>query len=1560
MITVGRPGLQEAVVASNCDPPPSGIVAWWPGEGNATDTIGTNNAVLDGGVTYAPGEVGQAFSFAGTSGYVFVPASSELNVGLGGGLTVEGWIETPTTNVSQIIVEWQSALVAGGVHMQTGTGSGGDTSAGALYANLMDTGGGSHMIWSSPGVLVANQFQHIALTYDETSGLGTLYVNGTLVAQSSLGVFTPQTSNDFYLGMRLGGLLQYTGLMDEISVYDRALAANEIAAIYLAGSAGKCFIPTPPYITVQPASQTNVVGGTTTFSIAASGTPPLSYQWSFNGTNILNATNTTLMLADLQWINAGSYSVLVTNPYGATNSALATLAVNPAPPCDPPPSGLVSWWAAEGNALDSVSTNNGTLVGAVGYTSAEVGQGFVLDGFQEMVTVGNPPALQLQNFTIESWIQRVSTSEVHVGGGNGIIFGYGYGGYALYLDQDGTPVLTQIDIGNTQPPVSITDTNFHHLAVTKSGSTIFFYVDGVPYSAPDYNPTFVFSTVAAIGGRGDDLDNSFLGVIDETSVYNRPLTSNEIASIYLAGSAGKCFIPTPPYITVQPASQTNVVGGTTTFSVAASGTPPLSYQWSFNGTNILNTTNTTLMLVDLQWTNAGNYSVLVTNLYGATNSALATLAVNPAPPCDPAPSGLVAWWAAEGNVLDSIGTNSGVLQGGASYAVGEVGQAFLLDGASGDVFVPASSELNVGLGGGFTVEGWLNSPTTTAQQIIVEWQNTASLAFGVHMQTGTGSGGYSSPGALYANVVDTGGGYHMVWSGPGVLVANQFQHIALTYDQTSGVGTLYVNGSVVAQSSMGVFTPQTSNDFYLGTRLSGSLNYAGLLDEISVFDRALSTNEILAIYNAGSTGKCPEPPTIIQPPTNQAAAAGSTALFSVTASGSSPLNYQWRLNGTNLPAATNNVLTLTNLALSEAGIYDVEITNFEGSVTSLPAMLEVQLLLVEVNGQPDLGMANATSPATISLLGGYPGGYLFYTLDGTAPSTSSTLYTGPFALTNRATVNVLCTSADFSQSETNQPVTVVIIPTYGLQTSTVGNGTLSANPAVGPYSSNSVVTLTATPALHWAFGHWGGDASGNQNPLAITMNSPHAVQAVFVQDAFPLTLTTPGGGSVTANGATIPAGTYYATGNVVTLLATPVNGWVFLGWQGSISSTNNPLSLAISQTNTLQAMFGTVVGTNATGGEIVLSEPNPVPYGTILDISAVPNSGNYFVNWTGSGNGTADPYRLSVTSANPSFDAVFAPLPAGKYSLTTMVNGNGYITVTPQTGDYSPGATVYLYAYANSGAYFFGWTQGAAGTASPLMVVINSNKVIQASFGAGSSVTIAPTNETVLAGSNTVLNASAMGVAPLAYRWWNSFGPIIGATASAYTNYNTQPTNAGPYWVVVSNSFGSVTSSVANVTVIGAPVITNQPAPLTVTVGHAASFVVGATGWPAVAYQWRLNGGAMAGATNAGLTFSNAFPDGAGLYAVAVTNVYGCVTSVPARLTVLPLDISLPAGLFNGRFQFTFDTAAGLNYEVQYSTNLMDWHPWLDEYGSGQPFTLSDPDTGDSTRRFYRVVLTPP
>ena len=78
--------------------------------------------------------------------------------------------------------------------------------------------------------------------------------------------------------------------------------------------------------------------------------------------------------------------------------------------CTPPPSDLVSWWRGESNALDQVSGNNGSLVGNATYAADEVGIGFTFNGAGDAVQIGNPPDLQLQNFTIEGWIQRASTT----------------------------------------------------------------------------------------------------------------------------------------------------------------------------------------------------------------------------------------------------------------------------------------------------------------------------------------------------------------------------------------------------------------------------------------------------------------------------------------------------------------------------------------------------------------------------------------------------------------------------------------------------------------------------------------------------------------------------------------------------------------------------------------------------------------------------------------------------------------------------------------------------------------------------------------------------------------------------------------------------------------------------------------------------------------------------------------------------------------------------------------------------------------------------------------------
>ena len=108
-------------------------------------------------------------------------------------------------------------------------------------------------------------------------------------------------------------------------IYNRALTTNEVQAIYNAGSTGKCH--QAPTIVVQPAGLAVTEGSSATFTVTADGTPPLGYQWRQGGTNLAGATGSALMLANVQFANASSYSVLVTNAFGSMLSSDATLTV---------------------------------------------------------------------------------------------------------------------------------------------------------------------------------------------------------------------------------------------------------------------------------------------------------------------------------------------------------------------------------------------------------------------------------------------------------------------------------------------------------------------------------------------------------------------------------------------------------------------------------------------------------------------------------------------------------------------------------------------------------------------------------------------------------------------------------------------------------------------------------------------------------------------------------------------------------------------------------------------------------------------------------------------------------------------------------------------------------------------------------------------------------------------------------------------------------------------------------------------------------------------------------
>jgi uncharacterized delta-60 repeat protein len=166
-----------------------------------------------------------------------------------------------------------------------------------------------------------------------------------------------------------------------------------------------------------------------------------------------------------------------------------------------------------------------------------------------------------------------------------------------------------------------------------------------------------------------------------------------------------------------------------------------------------------------------------------------------------------------------------------------------------------------------------------------------------------------------------------------------------------------------------------------------------------------------------------------------------------------------------------------------------------------------------------------------------------------------------------------------------------------------------------------------------------------------------------------------------------------------------------------------------------------------------------------------------------------------------------------------------------------------------------------------------------------------PASRTNSATTTATFNALASGTGPLAFQWLKDGAPLAdggnvsGAQATALALRDVLHTDAGNYSVVVSNAFGSVTSTVATLTVIE-PDIASQPASQSVDLGRSAAFAVEAAGTPPFTYQWWKDGLELAGDTNSSLTLTNASAGSAGNYWVVVSGLYGSLTSAVAELAV--------------------------------------------------------------------------
>jgi GH25 family lysozyme M1 (1,4-beta-N-acetylmuramidase) len=241
---------------------------------------------------------------------------------------------------------------------------------------------------------------------------------------------------------------------------------------------------------------------------------------------------------------------------------------------------------------------------------------------------------------------------------------------------------------------------------------------------------------------------------------------------------------------------------------------------------------------------------------------------------------------------------------------------------------------------------------------------------------------------------------------------------------------------------------------------------------------------------------------------------------------------------------------------------------------------------------------------------------------------------------------------------------------------------------------------------------------------------------------------------------------------------------------------------------------------------------------------------------------------------------------AGKWFDSTVTQWTPWIaewptSPNPQTGapsPTSPWSTWVFWQYADSSS-----NPGDAdvfnGTAAGLAAYV---------IGGGTPViTNQPVSQTVLAGANVTFSVGASSASPISYQWRFNSSNLAGATLSSYTTNNVQTSATGSYSVVVSNQFGSVTSSNALLTVNGLPSITGQPQSQIVSVGQNVTFTVADAGTPPLSYQWQFNGTPLPGATAPSCLLTAARSINVGSYSVVVSNGFGWVVSSNATLGLI-------------------------------------------------------------------------
>jgi hypothetical protein len=227
-----------------CTSPPPGLVSWWAGDGNSFDLANRHTGASQDGVSFVPGRVALAFSFDGTSGYVAIPHSVDLNPT--GPFSVDAWIQASSAQFSP---DHQFLIVDKSHGFTDGTGWALQGNPDGTVAFFFGTGGNSGDPANFVGVstrvsVLDDQWHHLAGVF--TGGRFEIYVDGVLNNTNNFAGTPAGNNRAVSIGRAWGGgtpTRYFHGLVDEVDFFNRPLSFEEVAAIFAAGMEGKCKPP---------------------------------------------------------------------------------------------------------------------------------------------------------------------------------------------------------------------------------------------------------------------------------------------------------------------------------------------------------------------------------------------------------------------------------------------------------------------------------------------------------------------------------------------------------------------------------------------------------------------------------------------------------------------------------------------------------------------------------------------------------------------------------------------------------------------------------------------------------------------------------------------------------------------------------------------------------------------------------------------------------------------------------------------------------------------------------------------------------------------------------------------------------------------------------------------------------------------------------------------------------------------------------------------------------------------------------------------------------------------